>query len=92
MKVEISDQVEAYIRGLPPEPRHPLRIAVRKLENLTGDVRPLEGALQKYQRLRVGAHRVVFSVQPGDKGPVVQCLFAQHRSIVYTVLERMFSS
>jgi mRNA-degrading endonuclease RelE of RelBE toxin-antitoxin system len=48
MKVEISEQVEAYIRSLPPEPRRKLRLAVRKLASLSGDSKQLEGTLSKF--------------------------------------------
>lgn len=92
MKVEISEQVEAYIRGLPPEPRRKLRMAVRKLATLSGDIKQLEGHLSKFKRLRVGPHRIVFCMKPGKQGPVIQCVYAQHRSVIYTVLERMFET
>ncbi|MDA3873573.1 MAG: hypothetical protein PF795_06405 [Kiritimatiellae bacterium] len=89
MKVEISDQVLAYVKGLPPAPRRNVRLSLRKLENLKGDIRSLEGPLSDYQRLRVGSHRIVFRVQTSDQGPVIRCVFAQHRSIVYRLMETM---
>ncbi|MEX2606363.1 MAG: hypothetical protein WD708_03380 [Kiritimatiellia bacterium] len=92
MKVEVSDQVIAYVKGLPPAPRRSLRQAIRKLERLHGDIQNLEGVLTDYQRLRVGAHRVIFQVRPSASGPVIRCLFAQHRSIVYTMVEDILHS
>ncbi|MCC5846889.1 MAG: hypothetical protein JJU29_02260 [Verrucomicrobia bacterium] len=87
MRIEVSDQVIAYVKGLPPAPRGSLRLAIRKLERLHGDIRNLEGVLTDYQRLRVGAHRVIFQVRTSSSGPVIRCIFAQHRSIVYTMVE-----
>ncbi|MCC5843701.1 MAG: hypothetical protein JJU05_05560 [Verrucomicrobia bacterium] len=89
MIVEVSDQVIAYVKGLPPAPRRSLRLAIHKLENLQGDIRNLEGRLSNYQRLRVGAHRIIFQPIPSQNGPVIRCLFAQHRSVVYTMVEEI---
>ena len=89
MKLEVSDQVIAYVKGLPPEPRRSLRLAIRKLEALYGDIRNLEGPLADYQRLRVGAHRVIFQTISTQNGPVLRCIFAQHRSVVYTMMEEI---
>jgi mRNA-degrading endonuclease RelE of RelBE toxin-antitoxin system len=82
MRVEVSTQVADFVRRLPPEPRRLLRRALRALERERGDIKPLEGSLDGYCRLRVGGYRVILSYAGNGR---VQCLFAERRSIVYEV-------
>ncbi len=90
MKVEVSDQVAAFVRSQAPEPRRKLRLALRKLEAERGDIRALEGPLRGYQRLRVGPYRVVFAVKADPRGPVhLRCIYAERRDVVYAVFSRM---
>jgi mRNA-degrading endonuclease RelE of RelBE toxin-antitoxin system len=81
-KVRISAQVEDFVRRLPPEPRTRLRQALKAVARGKGDIKPLEGPLDDYCRLRVNRYRVIFAYGPGG---VVQCAFAERRSIVYEV-------
>lgn len=83
MKVEVSPQVAEFLRRQPPEVRRLLRGALRELALGKGDVKPLEGPLEGYCRLRAGAYRVVFAYA-GRR--TIQCIFAERRSIVYEVL------
>jgi len=83
MKVEVSPQVAEFLRRQAPEVRRLLRGALRELASGQGDVKPLEGPLEGYCRLRVGAYRVVFAYA-GRR--TIQCVFAERRSIVYEVL------
>lgn len=87
IRVEISEQVAEFIRTLAPEPRKALRSALRKLEREVGDLKPLEGPLKHYHRLRIGGHRIIFAYARGGK--IVRCLYADRRSVVYDVFERM---
>jgi mRNA-degrading endonuclease RelE of RelBE toxin-antitoxin system len=82
MKVRLAPQVVDFVRSLAPEPRRRLRRALRDLEKGTGDVTPLEAPLQDYCRLRVGPYRVILSYR---KSHTIDCVFAEHRSIVYEV-------
>jgi mRNA-degrading endonuclease RelE of RelBE toxin-antitoxin system len=52
------------------------------LENGKGDIKPLEGPLQDYSRLRVGPYRVILGY--GSAG-TVDCIFAERRGIVYEI-------
>jgi len=75
-------------------PRRQLRAALRDLAKGKGDIKPLEGPLQNYCRLRVGRYRVILSYRTSRR---VECLFAEHRNIVYevfadTMLERLLGS
>jgi mRNA interferase RelE/StbE len=83
--VVVSDQVAAFVRRLAPEPRRALRQALRDLAAGKGDIRQLEAPLDGYNRLRVGAYRVIFAY--GDKR-VVECVFAERRSLVYEIFAR----
>lgn len=89
MKVELSEQVVDFVRRLPPEPRRRLRRALRDLARERGDLKALEGPLDGYSRLRVGAYRVIVSYA---KRRTVQCVFAERRSIVYELLVELLES
>ena len=89
MKVELSEQVVDFVRRLPPDPRRRLGRALRDLAHERGDLKPLEGPLEDYCRLRVGAYRVVVSYA---KRRTIQCIFAERRSIVYELLVQLFES
>ena len=82
MKVEVSTQVADFVRRLPPEPRRLLRRALRDLERERGDIKPLEGSLDGYCRLRAGGYRIILSYTGTGR---VQCVVAERRSSVYEV-------
>ena len=91
MKVELSDQVVAFVRRQAPEPRQRLRRALRRLEAEQGDIHALEGRLANYHRLRVGAYRILFTyvAAPGARPPSIRCIFAERRDIVYAVFSEV---
>jgi mRNA-degrading endonuclease RelE of RelBE toxin-antitoxin system len=82
MRIKLSEQVADFVRRLPPEPRRKMKLALKALANGRGDLRPLEGPLKDYWRLRVGEYRVIlyFAIET-----TVECIFAERRSIVYEV-------
>ena len=57
MRVRLSAQVVEFVRSQAPEPRRRLRNALRALTREQGDLKPLEGPLQEYHRLRIGSYR-----------------------------------
>jgi mRNA interferase RelE/StbE len=81
MTIKPSAQVAAFLRSLPPEPRRQLRLAIRSLARGRGDVKALEGDLAGYWRLRVGSSRVIL----WQSATVIECVFAERRSIIYEV-------
>lgn len=83
--VNLSAQVIEFLGQLAPEPRKTLRIALRRLEQEKGDIKSLEGKLAGYQRLRSGSHRVIFARKVRNGRPEIDCIFAEHRSLVYEV-------
>lgn len=89
MNVELSQQVADFVRQLPPEPRRRLRLALRELVRERGDIKPLEGPLEGYCRLRVGAYRIVFSYATPQ---TIQCVFAERRSLVYELFLNLLES
>ncbi len=81
MTIKPSAQVTDFLRGLAPEPRRQLRLAIRSVAQGRGDVKALEGELAGYWRLRVGSYRVVL----WRTATVIECVFAERRSIVYEI-------
>ena len=91
MKVELEQQVVDFVRSCAPDPRKLLREALRALAQERGDIRPLEGPLHDYCRLRVGSYRVIFRYATEHHHACIRCVFAERRSIVYEVFERMLT-
>jgi mRNA-degrading endonuclease RelE of RelBE toxin-antitoxin system len=81
VKIKVSAQVVEFVRGLSPDPRRRLRLAIRSLARGGGDVRALEGDLADYWRLSVGSYRVIF----WRSATIIECVFAEKRSIVYEI-------
>ena len=81
MTIKPSAQVAEFLRGLAPEPRRQLRLAIRSLARGQGDVKALEGGLAGYWRLRVGSYRVIL----WQSANIVECVFAERRSIIYEI-------
>jgi mRNA interferase RelE/StbE len=86
MRIELSSQVLEFVRRLAPEPRRLLRRALKDLARGKGDIKPLEGPLDGYCRLRVQSYRVVFSYASRSR---IQCIFAERRNIVYEVFAQL---
>ena len=94
-RVDLSDQVRDFVQSLPPDPRKALRLALHGLESDRGDIKPLEGDLGGYHRLRVGGYRVVFRTAVAQGRRLIHCICAERRSIVYDLfaeeLKRLFA-
>lgn len=86
-QVQVREQVKGFIETLGPQSRRKLRLALRGLESERGNCLPLKEALCGYHRLRVGGYRVVFRYLPGR---VIECVFAEERSLIYHLFERDF--
>jgi len=81
-RVRVSRQVVDFVPSQAPEPRRRLRRALRELAAAKGDVKPLEGPLQDYCRLRVGPYRIILRYTAPK---TVDCIFAERRNIIYEV-------
>lgn len=65
-----------------------MRQALKELATEKGDIKPLEGPLDGYCRLRVGTHRIIFAYVGRNR---IQCVFAERRSIVYEVFAQLLN-
>ena len=90
MKIEVAEQVRAFIRASPPEPRRWLRDALRKLADEKGDINALDGELEGYHRLRIRSYRIIFRYDLRKNERVISCDFAEHRSVVYETFLNLF--
>jgi mRNA-degrading endonuclease RelE of RelBE toxin-antitoxin system len=84
-KVQVLGQVKAFIDTLAPESRKKIRLGLRGLETERGDCTPLKEKLGGYHRLRIGGYRILYRYLPGK---VIECVFAESRSLVYHLFER----
>ena len=85
--VRIQEEVLHYVRGLPPEPRHALRLAIKRLAAEKGDIRSLTDELEGFHRLRVGSHRVIFAYEAVDGVRTITCVYAGSRKWIYEVFQ-----
>jgi mRNA-degrading endonuclease RelE of RelBE toxin-antitoxin system len=86
-RVQAREQVKRFLDTLAPESRRKVRLALRGLETERGDILPLREKLTGYHRLRVGGYRILFRYLPGK---VIECVFAEERSLIYNLFEREF--
>jgi len=84
-RVQVRAEAKDFLDSLAPAPRRRLRIAIRALEIESGDRLALSERLAGYHRLRVGGYRLIFRYLPGR---VIECVFANKRSLVYHLFER----
>lgn len=89
LRVVLPEQVADFVRRQAPSARRRLRLTLRDLSFERGDIEALDGALAGYYRLRVGSFRIVFAYATSKSGAYIQCVFIEHRSVVYLLLEEM---
>jgi mRNA-degrading endonuclease RelE of RelBE toxin-antitoxin system len=87
--VRVSDQVAGFVRSLAPEPRARLRAGIKSLADGAGDIKPLHGELSGWYRLRVDSFRVLFTEKASPGGRVVDCVYANRRSVVYDLFREL---
>jgi len=85
--VRITEEVLDYLRKLPPQPRHALRMAIKGLEKEAGDIKALTEELEGFHRLRVGSHRVLFEYEMIGGKRIITCVFAGSRRWIYEVFQ-----
>jgi len=86
--VRVQDEVLNYLKLLPPEPRHALRLGIRGLQEEKGDIRSLTDELGGYYRLRVGKYRVIFTYRLEDGRRSIDCVYAGQRAWIYEVFHQ----
>ena|SRR5438128_4719063 len=90
-KVKVASQVEDFFKSLAPEPRRRLRMAINALASDRGDIKRLEGELEGYSRLRVTGNRVIVTERAEHGQRIIDCIFAEKRSVVYELFTRLLS-
>jgi len=85
IRVRIQEEVLEYLRSLPPQPRHALKLAIKGLSNERGNMKSLTDDLEGFHRLRVASHRVIFSYSVIDGERVITCVYAGPRKWIYEV-------
>ena len=90
MKIDVAEQVREFVRACPPEPRRRLRDALRKLAEEKGDIKALDGELDRYFRLRVRSYRIIFRYDLCKSERMIRCDFAEHRGVVYEAFLNLF--
>jgi mRNA-degrading endonuclease RelE of RelBE toxin-antitoxin system len=86
-KVQVREQVKVFIDTIAQEFRKKIRLGLHGLETERGDCMPLREKLAGFHRLRIGGYRVLYRYLPGK---VIECVFAESRSLVYHLFERDF--
>ena len=85
--VRVREEVFDYLRKLPPELRHALRVAIKSLADERGDIRALTDDLEGFCRLRVGSYRVIFEYEMVGGNRTATCVFAGARRWVYEAFQ-----
>src|SRR2546427_8995155 len=90
-RVKVASQVQQFVKALAPEPRCRLTLAIKALAQDRGDLKPLEGRLEGYSRLRIAGYRVIFA-QRAERGQrIVDCVFAENRAVGYELCLKLLS-
>jgi mRNA-degrading endonuclease RelE of RelBE toxin-antitoxin system len=87
-------QAEAFIKSLSPDPRRAIRLATKHLaagKTTALDIRPLEGVLQGYMRLRVRTYRIIYTITAERSRPAITLVAAGSRSTVYEAFEKILA-
>jgi mRNA interferase RelE/StbE len=85
--VRVREEVFDYLRKLPPEPRHALRVAMKALAEERGDIRALTDDLEGFCRLRVGRYRVIFEYEMVGGKRTATCVFAGARRWIHEAFQ-----
>jgi len=86
MKISASEQVQCWLISLPPQRKHRVRLALRGLAKGKGDIRPLSGKLEGFNRLRIGGMRILYRQVSSSE---ILLEYANTRDVVYELFEMM---
>ena len=79
------------MKSLAPVPRKRLRLAIQGLADDRGDIKPLEGSLASYGRLRIAGYRVIFKERAERSVRIIDCIHAERRALVYEIFVRLLT-
>jgi len=85
--VRIQEEVLDYLRKLPPQPRHRLKVAIKALAKESGDIKSLTEEMEGFFRLRVGSHWVISEYEMIGGERMITCVFAGPRRWIYEVFQ-----
>ena len=88
MQISASDQVAAWLCALPPEGKHRVRMALRALAKGQGEIKPLQGPLEGFNRLRIGGRRIIYCQVASDR---ILLEYANTRDVIYELFERILA-
>lgn len=91
INVRLTGEVLDYLKKLPPQPRHAIRLAIKGLGKEQGDIKPLTEELEGFHRLRVGSHRILFEYEMVGGEKIITCVFAGSRRWIYEVFQSRLS-
>lgn len=91
INVRLTGEVLDYLKKLPPQPRHAIRLAIKGLGKEQGDIKPLTEELEGFHRLRVGSHRILFEYEMVGEKKIITCVFAGSRRWIYEVFQSRLS-
>lgn len=91
INVRLTGEVLDYLKKLPPQPRHAIRLAIKGLGKEQGDIKPLTEELEGFHRLRVGSHRILFEYEMVGGEKLITCVFAGSRRWIYEVFQSRLS-
>ena len=91
ISVRLTGEVLDYLKKLPPQPRHAIRVAIKELGKEQGDIKPLTEELEGLHRLRVGSHRILFEYEMVGGKKIITCVFAGSRRWIYEVFQSRLS-
>jgi len=89
MRISASEQVQCWLKGLPPEPKSRVRRALKALAQgrlRALDVQPLRRELEGFYRLRIGDYRIVYRLESGQ---IIRLDYADIRDVVYDVFRML---
>lgn len=89
IRISASEQVAAWLTGLPPQTKHRVRLALRGLAEGKGDIKGLQGPLEGFNRLRVGGIRIIYRQISSRE---IHLDHAQTRDVIYEVFERILEN
>jgi mRNA interferase RelE/StbE len=87
IRIRIQEEVLDYLKSLPPQPRHALKLAIKRLSEERGDIKSLTDDLEGFHRLRVGSYRVIFEYFVIDGERAITCVYAGSRKWIYEVFQ-----
>ena len=89
IKISASEQVADWLCGLTPQTKHQVRLALRGLAKGEGDIKGLQGALEGFNRLRIGAQRIIYRQISGQK---ILLEYANTRDVIYELYEHILEN